>query len=185
MSSLTMAARGMRPVAELAADRPHGDRLRYMAGCKCMLCRAANSRYETERMAARKAGDWNGLVPARKAKTHLKKLSRAGVGYKTVSAACGVAASILFKIRSGKKKTIRLRTETRILGVSPDARADASIVPAARTWKLIDWMIEEGFTKSEIARRLGRKTPALQIGKDFVLARTATAIERLYAQMTR
>ena len=185
MISAQMAGRGLRPVAELAAGRPHGDRLRYMAGCKCMLCRAANSRYETERAAARRAGDWNGLVPARKAKAHLKKLSRAGVGRNAVSEASGVARSVLAAIRSGKKRQIRKRTETRILNVSSDARMDASIVPAKRAWQLITRLLDEGYTKADLARRLGHKMPALQIRKDFILARTEVAIERLYAQLTR
>lgn len=58
-------SRGLKPVAELAEQRSHGDRLKYLAGCRCVPCRAANSRYEVARAAARKAGDWNGLVPAR------------------------------------------------------------------------------------------------------------------------
>ena len=39
----------LRSAAVLSIDKPHGTRLKYMGGCKCMLCRAANSRYETER----------------------------------------------------------------------------------------------------------------------------------------
>lgn len=68
---------GLRPVAELAADRPHGDRLRYMAGCRCKECRAANTAYETQRALARKAGDWNGVVSAARARSHIAVLSAA------------------------------------------------------------------------------------------------------------
>ena len=46
------------------AERPHGTRLRYISGCKCVPCRAANSRYETGRLRARREGDWNGYVDA-------------------------------------------------------------------------------------------------------------------------
>lgn len=171
----------MRPILELAADRPHGVRLKYMAGCRCMLCRAANSRYETERAAARKAGDWNGLVSAKAARRHIEKLSRAGIGYKAVADASGVAASIVLKIKQGRKSQIRKRTETRILDVDAGARANNSLVPAGPTWRLIQKLIErEGFSKAEIARRLGYRTPALQLRKDRIFARTAIAVERLY-----
>ena len=46
------------------AAEPHGTRHRYLSGCKCVPCRAANSRYSTERAAAQRAGDWRGFVPA-------------------------------------------------------------------------------------------------------------------------
>ncbi len=39
-------ARGLRPVAELGADRPHGTRLRYFAGCKCFHRRRRGDRRE-------------------------------------------------------------------------------------------------------------------------------------------
>ena len=54
----------LRSAVELAAGKPHGTRIRYVGGCRCLPCRAANSRYESERQAARKLGDWNGLVDA-------------------------------------------------------------------------------------------------------------------------
>lgn len=176
----SLSHRGLKPLADLAAKKPHGDRLRYMAGCRCVPCRAANSRYECARLKARQSGEWNGLVSTKEVKRHLRKLSRAGIGYKTVADASGVAKSTLARIKSGKKRQIRKQTEARILAVTAQARADASIVPAGQTWKYIYKLLEEGFTKAEIARRLGKKTPALQIRKDYVLARTAVAIERLY-----
>lgn len=51
---------GLAHIVVLAASKPHGVRLRYMAGCRCLKCRMANSNYETMRARARKAGDWNG-----------------------------------------------------------------------------------------------------------------------------
>ena len=55
MSGAALHARGLRPIAELGGSRPHGTRLRYLAGCKCFHCRRANSDYERERQAARLA----------------------------------------------------------------------------------------------------------------------------------
>src|SRR5260370_12030990 len=98
--------RGLRSAVELAADKSHGTRLKYMGGCKCIPCRAANSRYEVERSAARKAGDWNGIVDADRARTHIRKLSKAGVGYKPVADAPGVARSAAFLIPCLIKKRI-------------------------------------------------------------------------------
>ena len=178
-----LATRGLRPIGELAAKRPHGDRLCYMAGCRCTPCRAANSNYETKRSAARKAGDWNGLVSAKRARKHIQKLSAAGVGRRALSDVSGVAQSIIGRIRSGNKSQIRKRTETALLAVTAHAVSGGAIVSAKQTWSLINRLLEEGFTRGEIAQRLGRKRRALQIRKDRITAKTAADVERLYRKL--
>ena len=175
----TPAERGLRPVAELAADRPHGTRLRYLAGCKCFKCRRANSDYERERQAARAAGDWNGIVDADRARRHILALGRQGVGRRMVAAASDVAESVIADVRAGRKLKIRARTERRILEVTPACRGDATLVPAKQTWERIEWLLDEGFTKGRIALELGRKTRALQLNREWVTARNAAAVEAL------
>jgi hypothetical protein len=174
------------PSAEVFADRPHGTRLRYISRCRCVPCRAANSRYETARAAARRAGDWRGIVPADTARAHLLRLSRLGVGYKSVAAAGDVTPSILFAIRTGARKRIRASTERAILAVDEQAIADHALVSPAATWRRIRALLEEGFSKAELARRLGYKTPKLQLGRPGrrrILAATAAKIERFYRLM--
>lgn len=178
-----LAARGLRSAAELGADRPHGTRLRYMSGCRCDLCRKANSSYENERQKARKQGDWNGVVSAAKAQAHLNKLSAAGVGRRAVAAATDIAETVLLEIRSGRKTQIRGRTERKILAVSVAAASDAALTDAAPSWKLIDEMIEGGYTRGRIAHELGRKMPSLQIGKDRMLVRTAHQVEVVHRRL--
>jgi hypothetical protein len=178
-----LSKRGLRSPAELAETRPHGDRLKYLAGCRCLQCRAANSNYETSRAAARKAGDWNGLVSAKRARRHILKLSRAGVGRRSLAEASDVGETCIVEIRSGKKKRIRKRTESRILAVTAAAFAGGALVPAKRTWLLINRLLENGFTRAEIARRLGYRRPALQFGKDLVTAQTAATVERFYRRV--
>jgi hypothetical protein len=153
-----------------------------MAGCKCVPCRAANSRYETGRDRMRKLGLWNGLVSARTARRHIHKLSRAGVGYKTVARVSGVSCSVMFKIRSGRRKQIRALTEKRILGVSKSDVRGGALVPAAATWRRIDWLLEEGFTRTRIAALLGSKAkvPALQLRRDRVTAISARKVAEIW-----
>jgi len=179
----TMQLRGLKPITELAADKPHGNRLRYLAGCRCDLCRKVNSAYENERQKARAAGDWNGIVPARAARKHLLALSKAGVGRRSVQAATDIADSILAEIRSGKRKQIRARTERKILAVTRDARGDASLVPAGPTWKLIDALLKDGFTKARIAKEIGRKSPALQLNREWVTAKNEAAVVRAHSRL--
>lgn len=97
--------RGLRSAASLAAERQHGDRLKYMAGCHCNLCRAANTAYERQRKQAREAGDWNGLVSSAKARRHINNLSKAGVGRRSIAACSDVGDTIIFDIKAGNKKT--------------------------------------------------------------------------------
>jgi hypothetical protein len=182
MTSLTV--RGLRPAAELGADRPHGDRLRYMAGCRCFQCRRANSDYERQRKAARLAGDWNGLVPANRSRAHLMSLSRVGVGKRAVAAASDVCMTVLQDIRTGKKTQIRARTERRILAVTAAMASDSALVKPGRTFQLIDRLRDEGFTKTELARRLGYANEALQFNPHRMTARNVARVESLYRRLT-
>lgn len=169
-------------VMRRAAERKsHGTRARYSVGCRCVPCRAANSRYESERLRARARGDRNPIVDADRAKRHLAKLSRRGVGRRSVAAACDVAHTILRMIICGERKRIRKRTESAILGVDEGARAGNSLVAAGRTRKLMSDLVARGYSKAELARRLGYKTPAIQfLSKAKVTARIAASVERLY-----
>jgi hypothetical protein len=185
VSGNVLSARGLKPIAELAANRNHGDRLRYLAGCRCFACSRANSAYEAARKVARAAGEGNGIVPAAKARAHMKALSEQGVGRRSVRAACDVADTVLCEIISGRKANIRAGTERAILAVTADAAGDGALVAATATWKLLDQLIGDGYTRSELARLLGSKskTPALQLKRDFVTVRNAYLVERLFEQL--
>lgn len=170
----------LAPVEVLGLRKPHGTRLRYMAGCKCVPCRAANSNYETIRFRRRRAGLWNGLVDAAPSRRHMLKLSHAGVGRRTVAQLARISDSVLMKIRKGQRKHVRALTEKAILAVSPRAIRGSSLVPAKATWEKINWLLEEGFTKAELARRMGAKTPALQLRKDRIAAKSARKIDEIW-----
>lgn len=179
-----MRARGLRPAAELAKDRPCGDRLRYVAGCRCDDCRAANAAYERERIKARAAGDWNGLVPGDKARAHIRKLSRQGVGRRAIGAASDVGDTTLSAIRSGRKRQIRARTERAILAVTLSMASDHALISAGRTWQRIRELLDEGYTEAFLAKQLGYRRPILQLGKDRVTVRNAYEIEKLHHRLT-
>lgn len=178
------ALHGLKPMSELAADKPHGDRLRYIAGCRCFQCRRANSDYERQRKAARLAGDWNGIVPADRARAHLMSLSRRGVGKRAVAAATDVCHTVVHDIRSGRKTQIRARTERKILAVTPRMVSDRALVKPGRTFRLIELLLEEGFTKAELARRLGYRNGALQFRRDRMTAKNVQRVESLYRRLT-
>ncbi len=182
-SNPALHKRGLRSTADLAQKREHGDRLRYLAGCRCDDCRSANTAYERERSQARKEGDWNGIVESARARDHLRWLSKKGVGRRSVAAASDVSETVLSDIRSGRKRKIRARTERLILAVTVEAAGDRSLVKADKTWKLINELLEAGFTKSRIAAELGMATPALQLNKNRVTLRNAHEIRKIHARL--
>ncbi len=169
------------PTIATFAEKAHGTRIRYMSGCRCVPCRAANSQYEVGRAAARKVGDWNGLVSAAKARKHLQALSRAGVGRRLVSDSSGVPQSILSAIKSGDQQHIRARTERAILQVDRNARTDGTLVPAGPTWKRLLDLFDEGFSEAEICRRLGYRSKKIQFKNALVTAKTEQIVEKLYS----
>jgi hypothetical protein len=165
---------------------PCGTRAAYVNGCRCEPCRAANRVYARRRYVAQRVwGDWNGLVSSEVARQHLVKLSRAGVGRKSVAAASDVCSSVLLEIRAGRRLKIRKKTEKKILAVDTGARADHSLVSSGKAWRRLRKLVEvEGFSKAEIARRLGYKNPSLQFGKRRMTARNAYRVDVFFRQQT-
>jgi len=161
------------------AANPHGTRGRYASGCKCMLCRAANSRYEVARSLARRNGQSNGLVRAERARLHMVMLSRKGIGRHSIQAASDVSDGILSAIVYGRRKNIRKETEQRILSVDEGARAGNTKIPAAPTWKLLRELFRDGYSKVQIAEWIGQ-TRALQLGRKQITARNASKVEKVY-----
>ncbi len=162
------------------AQLQHGVRGRYVAGCRCMLCRAANSRYSCQAQRKHDAGETGHIASAEAARKHLLKLSHQGVGYKAVAKACDVAASVMLEVRNGRRRRIRQTTERRILAVDREAVADGALVSAGPTWRLLDELILGGYSKAQLARWLGYATPALQINRRQITAATASRVERMY-----
>lgn len=126
---------------------------------------------------------WNGLIDAKRARDHLRALSRRGIGRDTVADIAGVAVTVINDIRSGAKKQIRASTERALFRVTTEAVNDGSVYVDARpTWKLIERLTarDVGFTKAEIARRLGYGVAALQFRKKKIKPATARKVRRFY-----
>lgn len=164
---------------ERLAEKHHGTRHRYLAGCRCMLCRAANSRYETERARLRRGGDWNGIVNAAEARRHIRKLQRRGLGRRSIADASDVPRRVVRGIASGQRWRCRAQTARRILAVTEEARGDRSLVPAGRTWRILARLIAAGYTRAQLARWMGYRNGALQFNRHQVTARTESRVERL------
>jgi hypothetical protein len=169
---------------EACAARPHGTRQRYIGGCKCVPCRAANSRYESERQHAKRNGDWNGIVDAAPAREHIQQLSRQGVGRHSVAAASDVPDSILWGIVTGTRPRCRARTLRKILAVDEGARAGNARVDPGPAWSMLDELIDRGYSKAQLAKWMGLKMPAIQLRRDTPISlRSAVRVEQLYLKV--
>lgn len=175
----------LRSKAELAIGKPHGTRMKYVGGCKCLKCRMANSNYETGRARRRLAGDGNGIVDASIARAHILRLSKQKVGYKMIGSLTGVACSILWGIREGKRPRCRAATVRKILAVTAANAGDAILVDAATSWTKIRKLQKEGYTRRTIARMLGSKAkvPALQLNKKKITVKSRARVEALYRKL--
>lgn len=194
----TDAARalGVRPVAQPAPQRwtaPDGTRRVRVYARACQGANGVPCPYRAHlrkdstgdvcgRCRPRLAAAWNGLVDTDAVRAHLHALSRKGVGYKSVAAAADVSRTVLADILFHEKAHVRAQAARRILAIDRDAIADHALVPAGPTWRLVRHLLEEGFTKTELARRLGStaRTPALQLQRRFILAKTAMRVARFY-----
>lgn len=124
---------------------------------------------------------YDGMVPAKKARARLRHLSKHGMGNRTVADAAGVALSVILKIVSGERTQIRLATETRILEVTLDARADHALIPASPTHRLIKKLRKLGFSTMELAEELGIAcVNNLYMKHDQVTVARAAQIEKIY-----
>jgi hypothetical protein len=178
-----MNAATLMALRQQAHSLPHGSRARYVAGCHCAPCRAANTAYNTERAKARARGDYNGMVDASPVVEHLRSLSNDhNVGYKTAAEVANVSTTIVKQMLSGERRHCRALTAKRLLAVDSSCLADRALVDAGRAWKLLDELIRDGYTKTQLAEWLGSTAnpPLLQLSRDRMTAKNALKVERLY-----
>lgn len=166
-----------------AATSEHGERQRYLAGCRCDACKQANAAYERARRQARLSGEWNGLVSARKVRAHLKALSKKGVGRRAVAAASDVPEGTLNAIQAGKQQHLRAQSERRILAVTVDMASDHALIDIAPTLSLLRELKEAGFSQRRVARELGRKQPSLQLSKSRITPLMASRIAKVHRRL--
>ena len=106
-----------------------------------------------------------------------------GIGRRAVSNVSDVAETTIVEIVAGRKTKIRARTERALLAVDDASAADGARVSATGSWRLLNELLEDGYTKAFLATRLGRRTPSLQVGEHQVTVRTRHDIERLHAAL--
>ena len=153
-------------------------------GCRCLPCTDAAVLYN-KLSVRRRINGIDTLFDNTEAREHLEFLRANGVGLRTVAEQSGVGRTALMQIINGRTKRARAETIAKILAVGTHVRAPGALVDATRTWELIDDMLRYGYTKGDLARRLGSEydKPALQISGNMVLQSTADKVAELHAQL--
>ena len=165
-------------------SQPHGSRARYMRGCRCLPCRAANSRYECQRQLERLKGWANGCTGTEQVRQHLHAAEPPGHRQQAGRQGRAGEPGALQQVRLELRKHMRAQSVARVLAVGAEARAPGALVPAGSTLRRIEWLLDEGFTRTALARMLGSKAkqPKLQIRNDRVDAGTAAKVKALWAR---
>jgi hypothetical protein len=63
-------------------------------------------------------------------------------------------------------------------------RLPRALISAKQLWRRINTLLATGFTKAELARRLGFKNRALQFRRDYVTVKSDRAVGLLYRRLT-
>lgn len=96
----------------------------------------------------------------------------------SISRISGLGRLLLRGIRSGRTTKIRRRQELAILAVRPEP--GGVIVPAGPTWEKLRELESEGFTKSQLARRLGLKCGRLYLSRKRITKTTKAKVDAFY-----
>lgn len=187
------AAGGRPPDLKAAIDlgrrRPHGHKMRYMAGCRCLLCRRGNARYDAKMKRDRERYGPNDLVTTEKVLEHLAYLKSFGIGYKTVAKHARVSKTSLAGIIWYGRRHIRRRSMNRILAIVPSLNTlpRSVVIPATETQERLRQLTKWGYPYALIVRDgLGSVARGLQIhcmkfGKPDVMVKTAVKVRDFYA----
>lgn len=129
------------------------------------------------------------FVSALRTRRHILQLSKAGVGHRTLAELSEVDDRTISKIKKGNQRRISREHERAVLAVRAGGVCDRAYIPAAETHQRLAELDALGFTRTELARRLGHtgRRPHLNFGgtRTKLTALKALAIEKLYNQLAR
>lgn len=163
--------------------RPHGSRAKYVVEkCRCEACRTANAEAQRLRTRLKAYGRYNCFVDAEASRKQINFLMLSGMRIKgDISRLTGISWTTLWKIRTKQRTKVTPETERRLMELDPlVTERCGNYVPADEVWETVYRIMECGYSRAFIARKLGYRARALQIGKEKVRRETAERISELY-----
>ena len=91
----------MKPTHGPFRAAEHGNRARYVQGCRCDSCREANRLYARKNAKDRIWNRTDPMLSAEASRTHLTALRAAGVGTRLISDISGVSRTVIARVLSG------------------------------------------------------------------------------------
>jgi lambda repressor-like predicted transcriptional regulator len=132
----------------------HGSRARYVAGCHCDLCRAANRAYLNDYKVARKV-EGRQTVPSYGVVAHLAALRASGVELTAIARMSGCSPHHLRAVGRGEVPRVTRRLHDGVMSIQPGDYSENARVPVAEALKLVAEIRAAGIQTKTIARALG------------------------------
>lgn len=199
---LALIDRTPKPCLHKQADHQHGTNAAYVLdGCRCHPCAVARAEQDRWRARQKAYGRYHKYVPAEHVREHVRTLTGAGMGLKTIAKVSGVAHGSLWKLMYGKTGPDSTRTPSRrvlretaekLYALDPDWNgplplADGAILTPEQshpTHRRLQALVALGWSMSELGRRLGITYPTNAIpvikGERRVTVATARKAEALF-----
>lgn len=150
---------------------PHGTRARYIAGCHCASCRAANTAYGRSYKQAR-ARNGCRLVSTEPVRIHILALHADGVEYVAIARAAGCHIAVLTAIVSCGQQRMFPEVAARIMAVGSGAAAHNSRRPVSDAAEIVALLEARHVTRADMARVMRWRRGALQLRDHHVTRRT-------------
>ncbi|PFG16299.1 hypothetical protein ATK74_0833 [Propionicimonas paludicola] len=178
----------------------HGTRSAYVFDrCRCEACTIVNREGMRIRSRQKALARWNPeldpFIPGDVVRAHLRGLMDAGMGWKRIAAAAGVATSTVYPILYGKnvdqpdhpeyrppRKQVRRNVAEKLLAVTLDL-ADGAMVDGTGTRRRLQALVTVGWSQSRLASELGWTVANfghLIHGTGLVTKGTAARVRDLY-----
>jgi hypothetical protein len=164
--------------------------------CRCFPCAAAVREYEQNRVRQHAYGRWDNYVDATPAREHVRALMDAGMGWKRIAAAAGVASSSMWKLLYGQKKADGTQAVSRrivkanaekLLAVRLDL-ADGACVSSLGATRRIQALVALGWSQSKLAGHLdigpANFTPLAHGRREAVTVAHDRAVRVLYEELS-
>ncbi|RRD03201.1 hypothetical protein EII34_14940 [Arachnia propionica] len=177
----------------------HGTSTTYVVHrCRCDLCRAATTERAAKRRRAQAYGRYDRFVDGDQVRAHLRSLMAAGMGWKRIAAAAGVAPSTVYPILYGRnlddpthpqhrppRTQVTREVAEKLLAVAPEL-AEGALVDATGTRRRIQALAAIGWTLAELGDRLGIRRSNMRLHKPdlrHVTEGTRRAVVALYDEL--